>query len=70
MTELVRGLDSRAAAQIRSALEQVVLGRPVPDDLDPRLRAFARVAELPSRQRCALLPWEALDEALGSRLVR
>ena len=39
-------------------------GAPAPD-LDERLRAFARVADLPSRHRCATLPWEAIDRALA-----
>jgi nitrogen fixation NifU-like protein len=64
MTELAAGLASGEAAALHQALEDLVHGKPVPEDLDRRLRAFARVADLPSRRRCASLPWEALREAL------
>jgi nitrogen fixation protein NifU and related proteins len=64
MTELVRGLDREQSKAFAQALADLVHARPVPEDLVPKLRAFARVAELPSRRRCAMLAWEALDEAL------
>ncbi|MFQ5513365.1 MAG: Fe-S cluster assembly sulfur transfer protein SufU [Myxococcota bacterium] len=35
-------------------------------ELDPRLVPLLRIAAAPARQRCALLPWEALCEALGA----
>jgi nitrogen fixation NifU-like protein len=66
MTELVRGETSAAALARADALARVVRGEPARADLDPRLRAFGRVASLPSRQRCATLAWEALAEALGA----
>jgi nitrogen fixation NifU-like protein len=66
MTELVHGLAPDAARALGEALARVVRGEPAPAELDPRLRAFARVAALPSRQRCATLAWEALSEALGA----
>jgi nitrogen fixation NifU-like protein len=64
MTELVTGCTREEVRRLAAAAEGVVRGRPVPEGLDPRLAAFARVAELPSRQRCALLAWEALEKAL------
>ncbi|MEE9280371.1 MAG: SUF system NifU family Fe-S cluster assembly protein [Myxococcota bacterium] len=64
MTELVRGMELEAIARLSGELERVVRGEDSGTQLDERLRAFARVADLPSRQRCALLPWEALEEAL------
>ena len=64
MTELVRGMEPEAIARLSGEVERVVRGEDSGTQLDERLRAFARVAELPSRQRCALLPWEALEEAL------
>ena len=66
MTELVRGLTPGEAAPLEAGLTQLVRGEPAPPDLDSRLRAFARVAELPSRRRCATLPWEALAAALAN----
>jgi len=64
MTELVRGLAPAETARLAEAAGVIVSGAPTPDGVDPRLRAFARLAALPSRQRCALLAWEALAEAL------
>ncbi|MFI5314067.1 MAG: Fe-S cluster assembly sulfur transfer protein SufU [Myxococcota bacterium] len=64
MTELVRGATPEGARSLGESLARVVGGEAVPADLDARLRAFARVAALPSRRRCATLAWEALAEAL------
>jgi nitrogen fixation NifU-like protein len=64
MTELVSGLDPAQAAEIEQGLAALVHGEPVPLQLDERLQAFAPLADLPSRRRCALLAWEALREAL------
>ena len=64
MTELVSGLDAAQAAEIEEGLAALVHGESVPVQLDGRLQAFAPLAELPSRRRCALLAWEALREAL------
>jgi nitrogen fixation NifU-like protein len=65
MTELVGGKTPGEAKSLIDSLARVVKGEPPAADLDPRVRAFARVASLPSRQRCATLAWEALAEALG-----
>ncbi|MCZ6822446.1 MAG: SUF system NifU family Fe-S cluster assembly protein [Deltaproteobacteria bacterium] len=66
MTELVRGCDAQEVRGLMTALQQIVYGEPAPSALDERLRAFARVAQLPARERCALLPWEGLVQALES----
>jgi len=65
MTELVRGKTRGEARALGDELARVVRGEPAPEGLDKRLAAFARVAALPSRQRCATLAWEALEEALA-----
>lgn len=65
MTELVAGKTASEAKSLGDSLARVVKGEPPAADLDPRLRAFGRVAALPSRQRCATLAWEALAEALA-----
>ncbi len=65
MTELVRGLARDEARALGCELAKLVHGEPVAPDLDERLRAFARIADLPSRRRCATLGWEALDQALA-----
>ena len=64
MTEIVAGMDRAAIAALARDVELVVRGDDAGEHLDERLRAFHRVAQLPSRQRCALLPWEALEDAL------
>ncbi len=66
MTELVleRGVD--AVPPLEAALRALVEGRGSAEGLDARLRAFERVAQLPSRRGCATLAWEALAQALAS----
>lgn len=64
MTELVAGRSVAEARALSACAERIVGGEAPPADLDSRLRAFARVASLPSRRRCALLAWEALRLAL------
>jgi len=66
MTELVHGAVPAQARALGAELARVVRGEPPGPELDPRLRAFGRVAALPSRQRCATLAWEALAEALST----
>jgi nitrogen fixation NifU-like protein len=64
MTELALGADAARVAALRRALERIVAGEAADAECDERLRAFAGVAPHPSRHRCALLAWEALEEAL------
>ncbi len=66
MTELVRGLEPETARELGATAARIASGEAVGSEIDARLRAFARVAALPSRQRCATLAWEALAEALSS----
>ena len=66
MTELVGGLEPEKARALGAAAARIASGEVVGSEIDARLRAFARVAALPSRQRCATLAWEALAEALSS----
>jgi len=66
MTELVRGLDAEQARALGAQAATISRCEAADPGLDPRLRAFARVASLPSRQRCATLAWEALAEALSA----
>lgn len=67
MTEMVAGLTRAEVQELAGQLAQILKGEPPEGDLDSRLRAFARVAELPSRKRCAQLPWEALEEAWAQK---
>jgi NifU-like protein involved in Fe-S cluster formation len=65
MTELVRGLEPGKARALGDTASRISRGESVEAEIDARLRAFARVSALPSRQRCATLAWEALAEALA-----
>ena len=69
LTELVAGLAPEAALQLGDRLAALVHGAGSEAGLDERLRAFAPVARLPSRRRCAQLAWEALAEALDGAAV-
>lgn len=69
MTELVQGLGPGEVRELHGAVRSLVAGEGR-EDADRRLRAFARVAELPSRRRCALLAWEALEQALAEAAAR
>lgn len=64
MAEIVAGRGRGEVGPLRQALERLVEGEPAAPGLDRRLQAFAGVARFPSRRRCALLAWEALEEAL------
>ena len=69
MTELVRGRTRREVRDLDRRFRALVRGDAAAREdagLGP-LRAFAGVARLPSRHRCALLPWEALERALAGR---
>jgi len=64
MTELVRERRAEEVKPLATAFAQIVEGKAAAAELDERLRAFACVARLPARERCALLAWEALEQAL------
>lgn len=72
MAELVRGRDLGSVRKLNAAFEQLVSGGPAcggsapAGATDRRMLAFAAVAPLRSRHRCALLPWEALGDAIRS----
>lgn len=62
LAELAPGLEAEGARALAGALEAALARRgPLPEGL----QALAEVRLLPSRRRCALLPWSALLEALG-----
>jgi len=63
MTELVQGRDRSEAEALARSLAGLMAGAPPAPELDARLAAFERIAELPARRGCATLPWEALAEA-------
>ncbi len=66
MTELVLERDAASVPRLAAGLRALVEGRGAGEELDPRLRAFERVAQIPSRRGCATLAWDALAQALAS----
>jgi nitrogen fixation NifU-like protein len=64
LADVILGKPRDEVRRLAAQLADAVQGRALPDGADPRLRAFAPLASLPARQRCALLAGEALDEAL------
>jgi nitrogen fixation NifU-like protein len=68
MTELSRGGTPGHATELHATVRALVAGEPPRGELDRRLLAFRGVSRFPSRRRCALLAWEALDAAIGEAL--
>ncbi|MDQ3697425.1 MAG: SUF system NifU family Fe-S cluster assembly protein [Gemmatimonadota bacterium] len=69
MTQLVKGKPMEEADRLRQRFRQMLLGD-AEAAADPdlgELRALAGVARLPVRVKCALVAWNALDEAFKRR---
>ena len=66
LTALVKGREIEAVADLRHAFTEGLApdGPALPKKLGD-LRALAGVKRFPSRVRCAVLPFDALDEALA-----
>lgn len=66
LTGTARGLEVDAIAGLRRAfVDALEPGAPAPRELGD-LRALVGVGRFPSRIRCAVLPFDALEEALGA----
>jgi nitrogen fixation NifU-like protein len=65
MTELTRGATVGAVRRTRGALERMLKREPVTHDALGELVAFEGVARYPGRINCVLMPWRALESALG-----
>ena len=64
MTGLVKGMTRAEADVLIERFREMATGNGVMDDLPPALRAFAGVARLPQRVKCAVLAWHTLHSAL------
>ena len=64
IADVILGRDPADAGRVAAELEQIVAGRET-QGADARLQAFAPLANVPARQRCALLACEALAAALA-----
>jgi nitrogen fixation NifU-like protein len=67
MTQLVKGKTVAEADRLRERFRQMMLGDPTAatDEALGQMRALAGVARLPVRVKCALLAWNALEEAFA-----
>ena len=63
MTERLSGLTRLQAAEVAAQFRAMVQGEPPAEALG-ELAALAGVSKLLARRRCALLAWDALQEAL------
>jgi len=65
MTEMARGASIGAVRRTRAAIERLLRREPVTRDALGDLLAFEAVARYPARIECVLMPWRALERALG-----
>ena len=71
MTQLVKGKSAAEIDVIRSRFRDLMLGdaSAATDDRIGSLRALSGVARFPARVKCALLAWNALENAIANRPV-
>lgn len=67
MTEMAKGATVGAVRRTRAAVERLLRREPVTRDALGDLLVFEAVARYPARISCVLMPWEALEQALGDR---
>ncbi len=67
MTELIKGMSTDDVAHIGERFRAMILGDATAagDESLGRTRALSGVARFPARVKCALLGWNALDQALA-----
>ena len=70
MTQLVKGKDAAEIAVLRTRFREMMLGDPgaAADEKLGSLRALSGVARFPARVKCALLAWNALENAMSGRV--
>lgn len=65
MTEMAKGASIGAVRRTRAALERLLAREPVTREALGDLLAFEAVARYPARIGCVLMPWRALEQAIG-----
>lgn len=65
MTEMAKGATIGAVRRTRAAVERLLRREPVTRDALGDLLAFEAVGRYPARISCVLMPWQALEQALG-----
>lgn len=68
MTELARGKTMRELRELSRCFTRVIAGGGDSGDSEALgdLSALSAIQRVPARARCAMLPWEALEAALGA----
>ena len=65
LTEMAKGATIGAVRRTRAAVERLLHREPVTRDALGDLVAFEAVARYPARISCVLMPWRALEQAIG-----
>jgi nitrogen fixation NifU-like protein len=64
MTQMIKGKSAQEVEGLRAQFRDMVMGNATSDDKSlGALRALSGVAKFPARVKCALLAWNALEEA-------
>ena len=68
MTELARGKTLRELRELSRCFTRVIAGQAEVADAQALgdLAALSAIHRVPARARCAMLPWEAMEAALGA----
>jgi nitrogen fixation NifU-like protein len=69
LTEAVQGLTMDQVRALSDAVRSMMHGERPPSELGD-LRALQGVSKFPVRVKCALLPWQALEDALSKETTR
>ena len=64
MSGLIKDQSVNNIAEFKLQLKNILTNTPQESDTNPLLEAFTIISRKPSRHQCALLPWEALSEAI------
>ena len=68
MTQIIKGKSADEAEELRAQFRDMVMGNKDADEKSlGSLRALSGVAKFPARVKCALLAWNALEEAQKHR---
>ena len=71
MTQLVKGKSAKDIGELRTRFRDLMLGdiSAATDEKLGSLRALSGVARFPARVKCALLAWNALEDAMANRAL-
>ncbi|HKY98767.1 MAG TPA: SUF system NifU family Fe-S cluster assembly protein [Gemmatimonadaceae bacterium] len=67
MTQMIKGKSIAEIDELRTQFRNMVMGADADENSLGSLRALSGVARFPARVKCALLAWNALEEAQKNR---